>query len=191
VPQFFKGDATELKYYNSGVEISNQLSGQKDLFYEDAYACFILGELLYDNDYAPLARAIPRAIFRESFATVFEAFLTAGSFESYLTVFRNIFGDDVEVEFVADNLTTPPDPLLGAGRLQINIVAAGFQLSDFVAREIENDAYVFYDIVDDEDDEIVFQTVKGFESQYELEQMLFEMVPAGIFTEITLTVGEE
>lgn len=181
MPQFFKGDATEQKYYLSGLPISEQLSAQKSLFFDDAYACFVLGELLYDNDYAPLARAIPREIFRESFATVFDAFLTAGSFESYLTVFRNIFGDDVEVTF------TVPAP----GKLNIDIVAAGFQLSDFIAREIVANAYVFDEIIDDEDDNIVFQTVKGFESQYELQQMLFEMVPAGIYTEITLTVGEE
>lgn len=179
MPQYFKGDATELKYYNSGLPISDNLSAQKDIFFDEAYACFVLGELLYDNEYAPLARAIPREIFRESFATVFDAFLVAGSFESYLTVFRNIFGDDVEVTF------TVPDP----GKLQIDIVAAGFQLSEFVARSIVSNAYVFDEIIDDESDNIVFQTVKGFESQYELEQMLFEMVPDGIYTEITLTVG--
>lgn len=179
MPQFFKGDATELKYYNSGLPISDALSAQKDLFFDEAYACFVLGELLYDNEYSPLANAIPREIFRESFATVFDAFLVAGSFESYLTVFRNIFGDDVEVTF------TVPDP----GKLQIDIVAAGFQLSEFITRYIQSNAYVFDEIIDDEDDNIVFQTVKGFESQYELEQMLFEMVPDGIYTEITLTVG--
>lgn len=179
MPQFFKGDAEELKYYNSGLPIIDQIIGQKDLFFDDAYGCFVLGELLYDNDYAPLARAIPREIFRESFSTIFESFIVAGTFESYLTVFRNIFGDDVDVQF-----TVP-----GPGRLQIDIEAAGFQLSDFVARYIENNAYVFDEIIDDEGDNIVFQTVKGFESQYELEQMLFEMVPDGIYTEITLTVG--
>jgi len=177
--QFFKGDQTELKYYNSALPILDNLIQQRDLFHEDAYGCFVLGELLYDNNYAPLARAIPREIFRESYATIFEAFLEAGTFESYLTVFRNIFGDDVEVDF------TVPDP----GKLNIDIVAAGFQLSDFIARRIVANAYVFDEIIDDEGDNIVFQTVKGFESQYELEQMLFEMVPDGIYTEITLTVG--
>lgn len=179
MPQFFKGDATEIKYYNSGLPSVDAIIAQRDAFYDDAYGCFILGELLYDNDYAPLARAIPREIFREGFATIFESFIIAGTFESYLTVFRNIFGDDVEVTF-----TVP-----GNGRLQIDIVAAGFQLSDFITRYIENNAYVFDEIIDDEGDNIVFQTVKGFESQYELEQMLFEMVPDGVYTEITLTVG--
>lgn len=178
--QFFKGDETEIKYYQSGKPICDALSLQKHLFFDDAYGCFVLGELLYDNNYAPLANAIPRDIFRESFATVFDAFLVAGSFESYLTVFRNIFGDDVEVTFGV------PSP----GKLTIDIVAEGFQLSLFMARRIVGNAYVLDEIIDDEGDNIVFQTVKGFETQYELEQMLFEMVPDGIYTEISLSVGE-
>lgn len=178
--QYFKGDATELKYYNSAQPIAASLSGQKHLFFDDAYACAVLGDLLYDNDYAPLARAIPRDIFRESFSTIFDAFSLAGSFESYLTVFRKIFGNAVEVTF------TVPAP----GKLNIDIIAEGVSISNFVSRRIVGNTYIFDLIIDDEGDNIVFQTVKGFESQYELEQMLFEMVPAGIYTNITLTLGE-
>jgi hypothetical protein len=75
------------------------------------------------------------------------------------------------------------------GKLNIDIVAAGTALYDFIARIIVENEYQFDTIIDDEDDTIVFQAIKGFESQYELEQMLFEMVPAGIYTEITLTIG--
>lgn len=180
MPQFFKGDETELKYYNSGAPILQTLSQQKTDFYEDAYGCFVLGELLYDNGYAPLSNAIPREIFRESYAALFESFVVAGTFEGYLSVFRQIFGPDVEVVF-----TVP-----GPGQLNIDITSAGVVLSPFITRYIENNAYVLDNIVDDEGDRIVFQTVKGFESQYELEQMLFEMVPDGIYTEIDLTIGE-
>lgn len=179
MPQFYKGDATELKYYNSGKDIIEGINLQLDEFFEDAYNCFLLGDMIYDNEFSPLARAIPREIFRESFSTIFDSFLLAGSFESYLVVFRKIFGDDVVVEF-----TVP-----GPGRLQIDIEAQGLVLSDFVARTIEANNYVFDEVVDDEGDNIVFQTIKGFESQYELERMLFEMVPDGIYTEITLTLG--
>ena len=177
--KFKNEDATEQKFYESGHVIMGQLSGQKDIFFDEAYSCFVLGEVLYDNEYAPLANAIPRAIYRESFSVIFDAFTVAGSFESYLTVFRNIFGDDVVVDF------TVPAP----GKLQIDIEAAGVVLSDFISRYIENNAYVFDEVIDYEDDNIVFQTVKGFETEYELEQMLFEMVPAGVYTEISLTVG--
>lgn len=179
MPQFFKGDQTELKYYNSGKDVIEGIQLQFDDFFEDAYNCFLLGEVIYDNEYSPLARAIPRDIFREAFSSIFESFYEAGSFESYLNVFRKIFGDDVVVEF-----TVP-----GPGRLQIDIEAQGLVLSDWIARRIEANAYVFEEVIDDEGDNIVFQTIKGFESQYELEKMLFEMVPDGIYTEISLTLG--
>lgn len=181
MPQFFKGDATELKYYNSVKPISDILSAQKSEFFDEAYGCFVLGDLLYDNGYAPLANAIPREIFRESFATIFESFLSAGSFESYISVFKNVFGNDVEVTF-----TVP-----GPGKLQIDIVATGLQIYGTLLRVINDmsDSYDYYTLVDDEGDRIVLQGVKGFNSQYDLEQMLKEMVPAGIFTDINLTVG--
>ncbi len=179
MPQFFKGDATEVKYYESGRSILEILSSQKSTMFDEVYGCFVLGELLYDNDYAPLANAIPREIFRESFKELFDSFLTAGSFESYLLVFNQVFGDDVEVTF------TVPAP----GKLEIDIVATGLALYGISVREIDGDAYEYFTLTDDEGDRILLQAVKGFETQYELEQMLFEMVPGGIFTDIDLTVG--
>lgn len=177
--QAFKGDAEELRFYNSGKPVADALGLQRDLFFDEGYSCMVLGDLLFESQRTPLANAIPQAIFRESFPEIYDAFVSCGIFESYLTVFRKIFGDDVEVEF------TVPAP----GKLLIDIVAAGVELSDFVARSIVSNAYVFDEVVDEEDDNIVFQTIKGFTSEYELEQMLFEMVPAGIYTEITLDLG--
>lgn len=180
MPQFFKNsDDVEKQFYNSAEPISDQLELQLDAFFEDAYNCFVLGDLLYTTARAPLANAIPQDIFRESYSTVFDSFLVAGSFESYLTVFRNVFGDDVDVEFT----------VTGPGKLQIDITAAGVELSDFVARHITGNAYIFDTVIDEDGDTIQFQSVKGFQSQYDLEQMLFEMVPDGIYTEITLTLG--
>ena len=177
--QYFKGDAEEIKIVNSGSPALDATSFQLSLFYDEAFESFPLGDLIYEDSRSPLSNAILQSIFRESFNEIFAAFTVAGSFESYLNVFRKIFGDDVEVTF------TVPAP----GKLNIDIVAAGVELSDFVARSIVDNAYVFDEVIDDEDDNIVFQTVKGFQSQYELEQMLYEMVPDGIFTNITLTVG--
>lgn len=177
--QFFKGDEQEQKFFESGDNIVSQLSAGKSEFFAGAYTTAALGDLLYDTARAPLSNAIPRDIFRTSFSVIFDAFLVAGSFESYLTVFRNIFGNDVDVEF------TVPDP----GKLNIDITAAGSELNDFVARVIEAGNLVLHEVVDEEGDNIAFQTIKGFESQYELEKMLFEMVPGGIYTQISLTIG--
>ena len=178
-PQFYKGDATEQKFFNSANPVLLSLENGKDQFFDEAYTCFVLGEILYDSNRAPLANAIPRDIFRESFATIFDYFIEAGSFESYLSVFRNVFGEDVEVTF-----TVP-----GPGRLEIDIVATGLAVYRFKVRQIENDAFAFYNIKTRDGDLMAFRAVKGFETQEELEQMLFEMVPAGIYTEVTLTVG--
>lgn len=179
-PQYFKGDSEELKYYNSAAPILDILRDERETFFDEAYACFVLGEILYDSNRSPLSNAIERDIFRSSFESIFDAFTVAGSFESYIAVFKKIFGDDVDITF------TVPD----AGKLTIDIVAQGIELKTFVARSIVDDAYVFSPIVTQDGlDNIVFQSIKGFTSQYELEQMLFEMVPAGVYTNINLSLG--
>lgn len=179
MPQYFKGDALEKKFDNSGETICSQLSLDKDDFLEGAYETGPLGDLIFEASRSPLSNAISQDIFRLAFKQIFEAFVKVGTFEAYITVFEKIFGEDVGLTF-----TVP-----GPGQLQIDIEAEGIELSDFITRYIQNNAYVFDEIVDDEGDNIVFQTLQGFQSQYELEQMLFEMVPAGIYTEITLNLG--
>lgn len=178
-PQFYKGDEEELKFYRSANPTITNIETDRDEFYEAAYSAFPLGDVLYDSNRAPLANAIPRAIFRESFASVFNSFLEAGSFETYLQVFRSIFGADVEVTF------TVPAP----GKLNIDIVATGLAIFNLIGRSIQDDNYVIDTIVDYDGNNVIGQSVKGFETEYELKQMLFEMVPSGIYTEITLTVG--
>lgn len=180
--QNFKGDAIELKYEACAQTIIDQIGMQLDDFFDGAYDAMPLGDLLHEGDRSPLSKAIRIEIFRECFNTIYTAFIVAGSFESYLTVFQKIFGEAVEVEFIV------PAP----GKLQINIIADQLEEFAFVARRIHNNEFIFdnviwYDGVDDPGGDIILQTVKGFHSQYELEQMLFEMVPAGVFTEISLT----
>ncbi len=177
--QTFKGDSAELKMVAVGTDIMDLYSADKDLFFDEAYSCFVLGELLYDNARAPLSNAIDRTIFRELFATIFDAFVHAGTFESYISVFKNIFGDDVIVEF-----TVP-----SAGELQIGIEATGVLEATRLAREIVSGAYVYYDRIDSDNNTRVASIPKGFQTQYEAEQMLFELVPGGIYTEISLTIS--
>jgi hypothetical protein len=178
--QKFKGDALELKYEALFTDTLEALSMQLDAFFEDAYNSMPFGDLIFDDLRSPLSNAIAKDIFRESFGEIVDAFVEGGTFESYITVFKKIFGDTVDIEF------TVPDP----GQLQISIIADGVEESLFISRYIQSNDYVFDQVIDDEDDNIVFQSIKGFQSQYELEQMLFEMVPGGIYTEITLELGE-
>lgn len=180
--QYFKGDDLEKRFDNAGSDIISQIGVALDDFFDNAYDAMPLGDVLHDIARSPLADAIRPEIFRASFNTIYTAFTVAGSFESYLTVFRKIFGETVDVEF------TVPAP----GKLNIDIIADELEEFNFVARHIDDNMYLYdnviwYDGIDDPGGNIIFQTVKGFHSQYELEQMLYEMVPAGIFTEINLT----
>jgi hypothetical protein len=177
--KFKPNDPIESKFIGAALAIFNNAINQRASFFNGAYSTYHLGDILVNTNRAPLTRAIKQEIFREAFKEIFEAFISGGTFESYLTVFRKIFGESVSVEFIV------PAP----GKLIINIESDGVLLSNLMARYIENNEYFFDELVDDEGNNIVLQTVKGFETQYELEQMLFEMVPGGIYTEISLTVG--
>lgn len=178
--QYFKeSDATEKKYVNAAGPVLDDLSAEKDAMHAGAYASAKLGEIIYDSKRSPLSNAIKREIFRIAFAEIFNAFVVAGSFESYITVFQRIFGTGVSITF-----TVP-----AAGKLTVAIIASEIEVSNAVMRYIDSNAYVFDNLVDYDGANLLFQTVKGFQSQYELEQMLFEIVPAGIFTSISLTIA--
>ena len=175
---FKNGDATELKYENSAEPILSTLSSDKDDFFEGAYETAPLGDMIFDSNRSPLTNAIKKEIFRAAFKQIFEAFVKVGTFEAYLTVFAKIFGDDAVISF------TVPAP----GKLTISIEATQIELSDFIYRIVENNEFVYDQIItQDGVDNLVFQSIQGFATQYELERMLFEMVPAGIFTDIDLT----
>jgi hypothetical protein len=178
--QKFKGDETELKFEAAGSNILDALELQLDAFEAGAYTAAPLGDVLYDTERTPLANAIDRTIFRNAYPEIYEAFTVAGSFESYLSVFAKIFGDEVDVTF------TVPAP----GKLEIDIIADEVILSDLVSRYIADGQYNFDEIVDYDGDNVAVQTIKGFQNPYELEQMLYEMVPDGIWTSISLTFGE-
>ena len=177
--QKFKGDEFELEMEACASPIHDDIEGQLDDFFDDAYNAMPLGDVIYESGRSPLSNAIDQDIFRQSFPEIFDAFTVAGSFDSYLTVFRKIFGDEVEVEFGI------PAP----GKLTIDILADEIELSNFVARNVENNEYVYSPMITQDGDNIVFQSIKGFKTQYELEQMLYEMVPAGIYTVITLELA--
>lgn len=176
--QYFKGDDIEKKFEACGIDILDSLSASKDAFLAGAYSCGPMGDLLWETFRSPLANAITRDIFRTFFNTLFTEFISSGTFESYITVFKKIFDDSVNVQF-----TVP-----GPGLLTIAITADSPVESDFVAREVEGSTFVYYSMLTQAGENIEFQTIKGFQSQYELEQMLFELVPAGISTTITLSL---
>lgn len=177
--ELFKGDATEQKFVDCPSDILDAIGLALDDFLDGAYGAVPLGELIFDDRRVSVTNAIDRDIFIHSFKELFESWAFAGTFESYITFFQKVFGVEVVIEF------TVPDP----GKLLINIEATGTEESPFISREIIDNDYVLSLVVDYDDDNIVFNTIQGFQTQQELETALKTLVPAGIYTEVTLTLG--
>lgn len=179
--EFFGRSEEEQWFYNSvNTYLSNRLQ-QRDTLNANAWVTYRLGGSIHDSSSSPLVTAIQRFIFREAFAEIFQAFIDVGTAEAYLVVFRRIFGDTVDVQF------TIPDP----GVLEIDIIADGFILYDIICRQIVDNEYTTTELIDDEGNNIGGNAVQGFQTQSELENMLREMVPSGIFPIISLTIGSE
>ncbi len=206
--QKFKGDALETKMIEVAKSIFDDLSAEKTAFFEQCYSSGPLGDILWTDERAPLSQTIKLDVFRDAFQTIFEEYRHAGTFDSYLAIFDQIFGIQAEVEFI----------IPGPGKLDMNIVVPGFSLDDIIddaadslitqdgvdhiqvkTRNSGEESFAMvrtfiagvetlYELVDSDGDNILFQFVKGFKTQYELEQMLFEFVPAGIFTTVSLTL---
>lgn len=177
--QFFKStDEVERKFYRVAENMIDLLNAQRGLTFGLAYEAEPLGDALWNLKAAPLTRSVKQNIFRQVFNTIFNNFLTAGNPEAYLSIFRQIFGETVDVQFT----------IINPGHVKIDIVTDSVDISDWQARELDENTFLFFDIVDDVDDEIVFQTLAGFETPREVEVLLFELTPYGIFTEFTLTI---
>lgn len=177
--QNFKGDELELKFLECIRPITSILSLDKNDFLADAYDCELLGNMIYNLQNAPVVKNVVREVFRKSFNEVFKSFESAGSFETYISVFTKIFGEDVIVEFVEEDF----------GHLIINITATTIDLVNIEVRELVAEEYFSDILVDDLNENILFKVFKVVASQYEIEQMLYEMVPMGVFVEINLSVG--
>ena len=175
---FKENDALETRVRDVALPTLELLGNERDLFYEGAYTAFPLGGVLYDLMRSPLAGVIFRENFIISFFAIHASFVRPGVFEFYLEIFRTIWGEDVEVEF------TVPNP----GVLLINISALSIQLFDFAARRIVSNAYVYDEIIDEDGDTIVFQVSVGIRTQSEVDALINEISPQGVYIEATLTL---
>jgi len=177
--QAFKpNDLIEPKVRDALIGFSDLRDSELDEFFEGAYECYVLGDVLYLTGH-PMSGVIQQDVFRMSFPSIHQLFTRPGTFEFYLEVFRAVWGEDVVVEFDV------PDP----GKLLINIDSLALILFDALAREIIDNAYVFHEIMTDAGDNLAFQGSQGIKTQEEAEALVNEFRPAGIWTETTLTIS--
>ncbi len=176
--RFKENDPTELDIIGLALPTLTELGLERDALFLGAFTCFLLGDVLYEEMRDPLANVITQEVYRESFPAIHDLFTRPGTFEFYLDVFHKIFPADTAIEFV----------IPGPGILEINIDATTFQTVYLMARRIEDDAYVYENLVtSDTNDKITGRVVKGIKTQDEVDGLIVEISAYGVFTTATLT----
>lgn len=179
--QNFKGDAFELQMYTAGRQPFDACSITKDDYFEQCYDASDFLLMLYDEGRMPFSQRVPREAFVSFIREAIPNFPFTGTFESYLFILRSIFGSTVEVLFT----------VAGPGQLEIEVDAGGSTVSfDWVAKRFVDDGFVFDNVVTHDGEQIVLDSIVGIESEGQLIALFGELIPAGIFTEITLNFFE-
>ena len=177
---FKETDETEAKFTAAALPALEDLGGERDTFYADAFEAFPLGDVLYELERDPMVGVITPEIFRSSFFAIHELFTRPGTFEFYLEVFRAIWGEAVDVEFVV------PAP----GKLLINIAELAPTTFNLMVRRIVSDVYVYEALKTTTAlDQIVIQDVQGTKNETEVDALINEIAPGGIWIVSTLETG--
>ncbi len=74
-----------------------------------------------------------------------------------------------------------------AGKLAIDITAADSVEFEFVGREFEDGVFSIFNIVDYDGSLLIFRGIPGIQSEYDLELLFSEIIPAGIFPDTSLS----
>lgn len=178
IQAFKENDATEAQVAALALPMLDMLGIDRDAFYEGAYRCFKLGEVIYDLGRDPTADVITREVFRTAFFAIHGLFTSPGTYEFYIDLFKAIFGQDAEVMFEI------PDP----GQLTINVQALDINQFKILARAIIDDVYEYYPLTtNDGSDYIIGQGTVGARTQDEINALIAEIAPSGVYTICDLT----
>lgn len=173
----FKGDEVELKFEAAAQPAFDLTSAALDDFYAEGFDSTPWLLMLYDENRMPYSQRINKDAFVDFIKETLKRFPTIGTFDTYLFVLRAIFGLSSEINF------TIPSP----GILQIDLNASSSLEFDFVAK---NELGELDNIVDDLGNQIIFRGIAGIETEYELELLFSEIMPAGITPHINLSFYE-
>ncbi len=177
--QYFKEtDENELKMDAVGAPVFNQISADLDEFLENGFTASPFLLMLYDEGRAPYSARITRDAFVAFIKEALQRFPVIGTFESYIFIVQAVFGPLSEVYF----------EIPGPGQLYIEVTAVSALEFDFIAREFNSGVYEYFEMITDSGDTISFSGLSGIDTQYELELLFSEMIPAGISPEIVLNV---
>lgn len=176
---FKETDLLEPKFRDALLPTLETLGDSHDDFWNGADTAANLGDVLFALDRDPMANGVlTPEVYRKAFWAIHQIFTRPGTFEFYLEVFRAIWGDDVEVVF------TVPLP----GVLQIGIGEITLADFDLAFREIVSDVYVYSNAVTEAGEQIIVRDTLGTKNQSEVNALMQEISPDGIFATATLTL---
>jgi hypothetical protein len=180
IKRFKETDPIETKTLAVFMPTLDALGEDHDDFWNGFATAANLGDVLYTLGRDPLAGVIDPITFRQSFWAIHELYTRPGTFEFYLTVFRAIWGDDVDVIF-----TIP-----GPGKLEIGISGELAPIESYlVFREIVGTTYILHPMItQDGGDRILAQGFQGLKTQADANRLIAELAVHGIWTTLTLTL---
>jgi hypothetical protein len=179
IQKFKPNDDREEKVIDAFLQVIEPIEDGFDSFYAGAYSTYSLGDVMFALQRDYIASAISQELYRIAFYKIHELGDRIGTFETYLEIFRAIWGDDVEIVF------SSPAP----GILNINAGNLGVALYQWVAERIEGMSFVFDPVVDHETptpDNIVFQSTIGINVQEGMNRFIKMISVHGITTTCTL-----
>jgi len=172
-PEKFKGDPTELKFDNAGRPAMDLIGRDLNDFFNGCYESNPFLLQLYDDRRIPFSDRIKREAFLPFIKELFSRYGFVGNVDTHLFVLRAIFGELSEIFF------TIPNP----GHLEIDVNATSSLEIEFIGRDQDG----FFNLSDDLGNDLMFRGLAGIETSAQLELLFSEIMPAGIYYDITLT----
>ena len=169
VQKFIEGDAEENKFFTVFSEVVNSTMSDIENYYNQAYGSKELGSALYELQRVPIYKVLEKSLFLKAYNKILQGQAYIGTIEGYLTILRAIFGDNVII-----NLT-----IVAPLHLKFDITA---EVQQFYLWVDDNDN----EIVDENEDNIVFEEIVALLSSRQLLELLKQTTNAGTFVEFTL-----
>lgn len=174
--QNFKGDAVELKMQACATPAFQITGTALDSFLEGGADSDPFLLMLYDEKRMPFSDRVTRNVFVPFIKKALLNFPFIGNFESYIFILKEIFGADAEVIF-----DVPAE-----GHLLVSVNAAAGLSFEAIGREYKDGVYEFFNLITQDGEQIIFSGIAGIETEKELSLLFSEIIPAGIFPEISL-----
>lgn len=171
-PKLFRpNDIRDQKFLGVFDDIETQTNVDYDAFFAQAYASYLLGDIIYENNLDPSAKVLTQEVYRTSFNAIHDLFTRPATFEFFLSVFRAMWGADVDIVFT----------IIKPGQLKIEIYGSTPAYNEILYREIVGSSYIYDEIITDEGDSLTAQESTGPQTIDELLMIMSELGANGIY----------